>query len=549
MKTNSYICKIDNIEWVEENNILIEGYCYIENHYQYNNASVKKSIIIENGHKKYMLPLKNIVRTDLFAEDEQNCYRMCGFSGVLDLGYINSMDCLSEGDWVVKIHIINDGIEINKKMEIDSTILNITEKEFVSNSDKCIVKIKPIAKDGCLYFQSSKSKDLKKVISENAPSRIMLKGLKNFNTYIRRAVTMELYSMLKLLPIKENTILFLSESRRDLSGNFKFVYDEIVNRGGYNIKTILKKPKELSFKDKIGWIYDIATSKYILLDDFYPMIYDMEIRKEAELVQLWHACGAFKTFGFSRLGKDGGPKMRSSNHRNYTKAIVSSENIKKHYAEGFGISEDKVFATGIPRTDIFFDDEYKKNISNELINKYPAIKGKKVIMFAPTFRGNGKETAYYDFDKLDIDQLYQSFCKDYVLIVKLHPFINKFPKIDERYKDFVIDLTCEREINDLLFISDILITDYSSVCFEFSLLNKPMIFFAYDMEEYIEKRDFYYPYEEFVPGPIAKSTEDIVKIIKTENYNNEKLNNFKNRFFSHVDGKSTKRVVDLILSK
>ena len=102
-------------------------------------------------------------------------------------------------------------------------------------------------------------------------------------------------------------------------------------------------------------------------------------------------------------------------------------------------------------------------------------------------------------------------------------------------------------INDLLFVTDILITDYSSVCFEASLLNKPMIFFAYDLEEYIASRDFYYPYESFVPGPIARSTGEILEIIQNDNFDIEKLQEFKNTFFDHFDGKSTERVVDQLM--
>ncbi len=93
-----------------------------------------------------------------------------------------------------------------------------------------------------------------------------------------------------------------------------------------------------------------------------------------------------------------------------------------------------------------------------------------------------------------------------------------------------------------------LITDYSSVCFEYSLLNRPMIFFAYDLDEYIASRDFYYPYESFVPGPIAKTTDDIVNIIEEDNFEREKLNNFRTKFFDHFDGKSTKRVVDMLMN-
>ena len=134
------------------------------------------------------------------------------------------------------------------------------------------------------------------------------------------------------------------------------------------------------------------------------------------------------------------------------------------------------------------------------------------------------------------------------MIMKLHPFIKDSIKITEENRRFIIDLSSEREINDLLFVSDILITDYSSVCFEYSLLNRPMIFFTYDLEEYIESRDFYYPFESFVPGPIVRSTEEIIDVIKNNHFDFSEIEKFENKFFSHLDGNSTKRVVDQLIN-
>ena len=167
-------------------------------------------------------------------------------------------------------------------------------------------------------------------------------------------------------------------------------------------------------------------------------------------------------------------------------------------------------------------------------------------MFAPTFRGNGQNTAHYNFDKLDLRLMKERLGNEYVLVMKLHPFIKDLPVLGEEYKDFVLDLSHEREINDLLLVSDILITDYSSVCFEYALLNRPMIFFVYDLEGYIASRDFYYPYEAFVPGPIVRTSEELVNVITNEAFEVEKLEKFRDKFFDHLDGKSTERVVDLL---
>lgn len=547
----SLIGVIDEITWNTKKTVItIKGYSYLKGFNLTKSSSVKKSLVVFSGEKKFYIPLVNEVRLDLMNCDGYN-YQYAGFKGSLDLGYINSMDSLSPGDWSLNINIIIDDLEQEIPLCYKGSLEDVSPKVIPNKENKCLVKIEPYVMDEriCIKSTIDESRPMFKKVPFKHKIRNKLKPFLKYLNKKKLKVVSFIYKQFKRMPLKYNRVLFLSDSRANMNGNFEFVYNELVSRGGFEIKSILKPTIDAKFNviEKFRFLYYVATSKYILLDDFYPKIYGFNLRDEVELIQLWHACGAFKTFGFSRLGKAGGPKMRSKNHRNYTKAIVSSEDIRKHYAEGFGISEDKVIATGIPRTDIFFDKDYAEQVTNKIKEKYPLLKNKKVIMFAPTFRGNGQQTAYYDFDKLDIDLMYRNLSDEYVIIMKLHPFVKNVPEIDEKYSEFIIDLSDEREINDLLFVSDILITDYSSVCFEFSLLNRPMIFFAYDMDEYIEKRDFYYPYEGFVPGNIVKTTEEIVHIIKNNKFDLDKLDSFRKKFFTHLDGKSTKRVVDMMI--
>ncbi|WKB35204.1 CDP-glycerol glycerophosphotransferase family protein [Terrilactibacillus sp. S3-3] len=280
---------------------------------------------------------------------------------------------------------------------------------------------------------------------------------------------------------EKKKILFASDSRTTLEGNFQFVYDELLKRRldydyHFSLKSNIREKKK-SYAEIVKLAYHLATSKFILLDDFFPEVYPLKIRKHAELIQLWHAVGAFKTFGYSRMGRAGGPSPDSKNHKkNYTKAIVSSKNVAKHYAEGFGIDIDKVVATGIPRTDVFFDQEYQEKVKKANA-EHPYLQNKKVILFAPTFRGNGQQSAYYPMEVLDLDKLYETLKDDYVFLFKIHPFAKNDLTIPYQYSDFFYDFSSYREINDLLFVTDILITDYSSVCFEYALLNRPMLFF------------------------------------------------------------------------
>lgn len=350
---------------------------------------------------------------------------------------------------------------------------------------------------------------------------------------------------------KKNNVLFLSDSRTDFSGNFLFVKEEIEKREKYQITGIFKKNLKTrrSLKDMFRIVYYIAKSKYIFVDDFYPVIYPIKLKKSKKLIQLWHAMGAYKTVGYSRMGKPGGPTGYNLTHRNYTGTIVSSESIRKNYAEAFGIDIEKVHALGIPRTDIFFDEIYSKNIKEKIYEKYPQLKGKKVIMFAPTFRGNGQGTAYYDFSCIDFKKLEDQFKKDYICIIKLHPFIKNRPEYNFEDSDFYLDLTSEREINDLLFITDILITDYSSVIYEYSFFKKPIIFYVPDMEEYISSRDFYYSFEKYNYGTSTTNMKELIQAIKKEQVDIHKINEFHNYFCSACDGHATKRVVDYFLEE
>lgn len=352
------------------------------------------------------------------------------------------------------------------------------------------------------------------------------------------------------MPVKKNRVVFLSNRRDDLTGNFEFVNRYLDKVPGLDRRYVLDsndvKHMRLGSLIRMAWYF--GNSKVILVDDFCELFFRMPRREGTYLIQLWHACGAFKTFGCSRLGRPGGQTQKSKNHRNYDYALVSSHNIAKFYAEGFGISEDKVAATGIPRTDVFFDEKYKKSVVTAFYDQYPKLKNKKILLFAPTFRGNGKLSGYYPVERLDVNKLYEDLNEEYAIIVKHHPFVNNRSHIRPKYADYIIDLSANSELNDLLFVTDLLITDYSSVVFEASLLDIPMLLYAYDLDRYISSRGFYYEYEDMAPGKIVRTYSDLVDSIEAGDFENDKLLEFKKRFFDDLDGRSTDRTGELIVS-
>ncbi len=358
------------------------------------------------------------------------------------------------------------------------------------------------------------------------------------------------YRRLCKKPVIKNQIAFISGRRDELGGNEKFVYDLMKDREDISFKFLMISEMDQfsSRKDKREFYKLYATSKVVVVDDYYSLLNTVEKRDDVTLFQLWHACGAFKTFGFSRIGKNGGPKQISPNHRMYDYTTVSSENIRKYYAEGFGISDSRVLATGIPRTDIFSSDEYRKKVTNEFYGKYPALKGKKIILFAPTFRGSGQKSAFYPTSVFDPGEFLDNVGEEYAMIIKLHPFCSERFNIDEKYEGRIIDLSLEDELNDLLFVTDILITDYSSSVFEASLLNIPMLFYAYDLYQYISERDFYCDFESFVPGKIVFNRREMEKAVINGDFEKEKIEPFRNKFFSDIDGQSSRRAADAILN-
>lgn len=348
--------------------------------------------------------------------------------------------------------------------------------------------------------------------------------------------------------IVPNRITFMSNRRGELSGNPADVYDVLKEDSSLEIKMLLddNPMHRMSLANLYRFAKLYATSKVVIVDDFYELTSLVEKKPEVKLVQVWHACGAFKTFGFSRLGKPGGPRQTSVNHRMYDRAIVSSRAIRRFYAEGFGIPIENVVATGVPRTDMFFDEDIAKEMRENFYKDFPDWKNKKIIMFAPTFRGNGRLTGYYPTDRFDLKEVADALGPDYGIIVKMHPFVNNKFEIPEGYEDRIIDLSENSELNDLLFVTDILITDYSSAVFEASLLDIPMVMYAYDLSEYTATRDFYYEYKPSLPGKLAQNQDEVIEAIKNEDFETERIKPFKEKFFDHFDGKSTERVAEMI---
>ena len=294
--------------------------------------------------------------------------------------------------------------------------------------------------------------------------------------------------------------------------------------------------------------YQMARAEYILLDNvFLPYAY-LRRKKRAKVIQLWHGTGTIKKFGQdANTGKLKELEYRAN--QNITHLIVNSEEMGALYATAFGVHEDNIHTIGLPKTDelllrIQKSIEINHNPDKEYIyQKYQIPKDKKLVLYAPTFRDN-------DSDNPNIigclEDMLQGLPEDCYIGLRLHPFIAgafREKKLDNR----ICQLSFETDLNTLLMAADVLITDYSSIIFDYCLTERPMIFYAYDLKEFsAQGRGFYKPYETYVPGPIAYTGNDVAEIIRENRFDPDQIKEFKQRNYTYTDGKATDRLINLL---
>lgn len=336
---------------------------------------------------------------------------------------------------------------------------------------------------------------------------------------------------------KDNRITFITLESDKLENDFFMLSKELEKRGCYELKYHLVKFEKTimgNLKYLIACIYQlflINSSKVVLLD-FNNYVVSNFKRKDVKIIQIWHASGAIKKFG--------NMIQRDYEIKNYDFVICNAKIFKPIFSKAFGIPEGNVINTGIPRTDILFDTAVMKQNQEEILGKYPSIKGKKVVLYAPTFRGRLMEGL--KSVSLNIDELMQELPEDYVLIYKMHPLINNLGV----YRSDRVICANHEELYKLFSVADCLISDYSALIFDFSVLERPIYFYAPDYREYKKNPGFCIDYLNEMPVKVCYNQEELVEQIINSNYNIDALKCFREKYFEHYDGESCKRVVDLI---
>lgn len=359
-------------------------------------------------------------------------------------------------------------------------------------------------------------------------------------SFLKHKVYGKLFSLFKIFPINKNKVSFIIDSKESFKGNLDYIRKEFEKRGNFEFNFF--------YKDKISFsnFKNLATSKYIFLNDnFFPLAF-MNFRDEASVIQLWHAPGASKKFGGSVCSASELEILsKASDNTDYL--IISSKNIEKQYAEAFQIDKSKIHPLGVPRIDYYFENHDIDKLKQDLCEKYNVPSDKKIILYAPTFRDEEKYNNVFNY--LNLDDFNEALGDEYVLALRLHPKIKDFYKNDISSKGRYIDVSDFESEQELMLISDMLITDYSSIMIEYGILNRPIIFFTYDLDSYLaNERGFYYDFKETVPGPIVSTCDELIDVIENYKFEKDDISKFIKTQFDVIDGGSSKRVVDFILN-
>lgn len=360
--------------------------------------------------------------------------------------------------------------------------------------------------------------------------------------YIERFGMSFVYFFIKFFPIQKNKITMLSRQSNDINIDFKMLLDEFSNQDkNIKVKVLCKEvPKNIIGRIKycfflIICLYHISTSKVCIIDGYSIPISCLKHKKDLKIIQIWHSLGAIKQFGKQVIGKKEGSKSEISKimkiHQNYDYVLCASDATREFYKQGFGVDESKILKLGMPRIDYLLgkDEKINKKIEN-LYKDYPNLKEKKTILYVPTFR-QGKSVHIYDLiNSVNTDE--------YNLIIKLHP-------LDKTIVDSKYTINNKYSTFDLLKIADYVITDYSALSLETSILdNKQLYFYLYDIEDYKMDRGLNVNLRKEMPNYTFSNVDDIIKNIQEDNYNFEELKKFRDKYVQTVDTNNSKRIVE-----
>lgn len=365
----------------------------------------------------------------------------------------------------------------------------------------------------------------------------------------RRLIKKYIYPLLRKLPIRKNYVVFEGWWGEKYHCNPKYLY-EYINRNHPEYKCIWllndnfipTNGNAIRIRRKsLKYYYYLAVSHYFVNNVNFN---DEYVKRPKQIeIQTMHGT-PLKTLGLDVPGELDDPILRENfikrcDRWNYL--IVQSQKASEITSSCYAFKK-AFLRTGYPRNDILFEKNNSKDIAL-LKEKMGIPTDKKVIMYAPTWRKRN----YFEM-KLDLDDMKATFGDEYILILRIHPFAySGFDK--SMLNDFVYNFSSYESVEELYLVSDIVITDYSSVMFDYTILNRPIMFFTYDLEEYRDYlRGFNFDFEKEAPGPLLSSYNELKNSLLhidhvSKQYDNS-LQLFRNKFNEYEQGNASQMIFE-----
>jgi CDP-ribitol ribitolphosphotransferase len=296
-----------------------------------------------------------------------------------------------------------------------------------------------------------------------------------------------------------------------------------------------------------AWVmgYHLAASRLFVADDWCFPLFAAWPRQGTTRVQVWHAAGAFKRFGFSVLdavpgGEDADLLPMTAN---WDLCLASSDAAADHLTEAFRLPRERfTSALGLPRTDALYDPGRRVAAAAAIRRRYALPAGRRAILYAPTFRGETIRDARHP-EGLDLAAMRDALAPGWLVLLRQHPLARSSATLPAGLADFVVDVSDWPDMNELMLVADLLVTDYSSAVFEFALLHRPMAVFAPDLAAYERERGLYLDVRRDLPGPVFESTAGLADWIRAGRFDTGAVAAFAGTWWDMADGHAAERFV------
>ncbi|WP_409302922.1 CDP-glycerol glycerophosphotransferase family protein [Peribacillus sp. SCS-155] len=440
----------------------------------------------------------------------------------------------------------------------------VMEDEFARRANK-FVKHRDEGANDRIYRvikEANLDKSLAKKIGENSYYQAFFRRFRRSKYYFP-IMKIAYKIMMRTVKVDKELILFESGVGKQYADSPRVIFEEIVNRN-VDIKKVWVYNDPLPVKDSRTkqiqrlspqYYYYLAKAGYWVNNQNFPTYLDK--RKETTYIQTWHGTPLKKMlFDIENIqGRDEGYLERVHQATKTWDYLISPSPYATNAFRSAFRYDGEILEVGYPRNDLFFKEEAKE-IAETVQARLGIPAGKKVILYAPTFRDNqtSKNNKFVFELNFDLEKMKEALGDEYILLLRMHVVVSNKLRIPEEYRDFVMNVSSYPDIQELYLISDILMTDYSSVMFDFANTNRPILYFTYDLEDYRDNiRGFYFDFEREAPGPFLMDTDDIINAVQNINgvqkLYAQKYADFRQKFNGLEDGRAAERVIEHVLKK